>query len=184
MANQWKTMLLVAFVGGFFGGGMAAMVACDTKPSFSPGLPADLDSDVAPLTIAPSVASDEAMPILNTVKRCDEDLRHGLAQCTDDHATLSMKLLSSCLNSRKKEFAACYLTTGRYPGGLECVMHNFQPFWNDCKLPCYFHYFSPNLETLSEPAATASATSFGHNYLECLDTCSEKYFVEHCEVDT
>ena len=185
MANQWTALLLVAFVGGFIGGGMSAMVACDTQPAFAPGLAADLDSDVSALTIVQSgVAIDEFQPILKTVKRCDEDLRHGLAQCTDDNSTLSLKLLSTCLNSRKKEFAACYLTTGRYPGGLSCVMQNLQPFWSDCKLPCYFHYFSPSLETLSDPIAIAAASQFGQNYVECLDTCAEEYFVKRCEAET
>ena len=169
--------------GCLMGSGLVlAIVACGSVSGIPPGNPVSdplgTGSDAGSTAVAaPSqraTPQSAAQPISQTVERCEESLSADLAMCGQ---TPSAEAAEACLHQQRERASTCY---GSIPkgGGLDCVFKNFGPFWDDCKMPCFFHWNMPWMEALS--SRNRPNLPWGKTYMDCLGICADEYFNKRC----
>jgi len=180
--RKWKNEWMVVV-----GGWILGITACENSPDRT----TDHSSNLAPLevsqlqpatyaeTTAPGLFGESlAQSIVSTVKQCGEGLKPSLDQCAAVNQAISFRALKSCLEAESKEYEGCYGAYQAKNGGMDCVLQNFKPFWDDCKMPCFFHWNMPYLEGLI--GGNRPSLPWGKAYLDCLGICAEEYFVKRC----
>ncbi len=161
------------------------IISCSGAPEPT----ADRAPNTAPMEVSqPQSPGDEesatknveslAQAILATVRQCGEGLKQFLDQCAEVNQAVSLRALKGCLEAESKEYEGCYAAYLAKSGGMDCVAQNFRPFWDDCKMPCFFHWNLPYLEGVMD--GDRPDLPWGKTYLGCLGICAEEYFVKRC----